>query len=98
MLTEEQLMQAMSKVTHPEIDYGLVDLGMIKDVRLEPDKIAVTVNLPFLAVPIKDELARLVTEAVATVDEILPAEVQFGAMSEEERGEFMRKAQEKWKL
>ena len=98
MLTKEEVMQAISKTTHPEIDYSLVDLGMIQDVSIEEDRIAVTMNLPFLEIPIRDDLARIVTEAVTHADETSRTEVQFAAMSEEERGEFMRKAREKWKL
>jgi len=97
VLTKEQVMQALSKTTHPEIDYSLVDLGMIKDVRIDSEKIIVTMNLPFLEVPIRDALARMVVQAVTREDETSQPEVQFAAMSEEERLEFMRKARERWK-
>ena len=97
MLTEEKVMRALSEIMHPEIDYSLVDLGMIKDIRIESEKIIVTMNLPFPGIPIKDALARMVTEAVTREDETSQPEVQFATMSEEERIEFVRKAREKWK-
>jgi len=97
VLTKEEVIQAISKTTHPEIDYSLVDLGMVKNIRIEKETIVVTLNLPFLGIPIRDELARIVTEAVANEDEASRAEVQFAAMSEEDRTEFMRKARERWK-
>ena len=97
MLTRDAVMQVMSKVTHPEIDYSLVDLGMIKDVSTEEDRMTIILNLPSLEVPVRDLLARLVKEAVAHVDATSQAEVQFAEMSEQERREFMRKAREKWK-
>lgn len=97
MLTKEAVIQAISKTTHPEIDYSLVDLGMVKDIRIETETIVVTLNLPFPGIPIRDELARIVTEAVANEDEASRAEVQFATMSEEDRTEFMRKARERWK-
>ena len=97
MLTKEEVIQAISKTTHPEIDDSLVDLGMVKDVRIEKEVVVVTLNLPFMGIPIKDELARIVTEAVANADQASRAEVQYATMSEEERTEFMRKARERWK-
>jgi len=97
VLTKEEVIQVLSKTTHPEIDYSLVDLGMIKDVSIEEDKMAVTVNLPFAGIPIRDLLVQIVTEAVANEDEAAQVEVQFATMSEEERVDFMRKARERWK-
>lgn len=98
MLTKEEVMRVMSKITHPEIDYSLVDLGMIKDVSMEENKMIVTMNLPFLRIPIRDELVQIVTQALTGEDETSQADVQFATMSEEERTEFMRKAHERWKL
>jgi len=97
MLTKEEVIQAISKTTHPEIDSSLVDLGMVKDVRIETEAIVVTLNLPSLGIPIKDELARIVVESVAKDDEASRVEVEYATMSEAERTEFMRKARERWK-
>jgi ATP-binding protein involved in chromosome partitioning len=97
MLTTEEVMQAMAKAAHPEIDCSLVELGMIKHVTAEQEKVVVTMNLPFPRVPVKDELVRIVTEAVANEDHTSQVEVQFATMNEEEREEFMKKAREKWR-
>ena len=97
MLTTEEVMQAMAKTMHPEIDCSLADLGMIKHVTAEQEKVIVTMNLPFPRVPIRDELVRIVTEAVPNADETSQVEVQFATMNEEEREAFMKKAREKWK-
>ena len=97
MLTEKEVMQAMSKTTHPEIDSSLPDLGMIKEISIEQKTVKVTMNLPFLGVPIKDHLVRIIKDAIAEKDEAAEVEVAFAAMSEQEREEFGRKAREKWK-
>ena len=44
MLTKEQVLKAISKTRHPEIDYSLVDLGMVKDVEIEKDSIVTVRN------------------------------------------------------
>jgi len=97
MLTREEVMQALARTMHPEIAYSLVDLGMIKHVSVEKEKVIVTINLPFMGVPIKQELVRIVTEAVANADQTPQIEVQFATMSQEEREEFITKAREKWR-
>jgi metal-sulfur cluster biosynthetic enzyme len=90
-------MLALSNAMHPEIDYSLADLGMVKDVSVEEDKVGITIGLPFAEVPIKDLLARLVRDAVAGVHETASVEIDFAVMSDEEREEFGKKAREKWK-
>ena len=97
MLTHEDVMEVVSNTIHPEIDYSLLALGMIKDVRVEQDTIHLTINLPFPQVPIKDHLVQMVKDAIAKKDEEADVEVTFATMNEAERQEFRRKAAEKWK-
>jgi len=97
MLTQEEVMEVVSNTIHPEIDYSLLDLGMIKDVRVQQGTIHVTINLPFPEVPIKDHLVQMVKNAIAKKDEDAEVEVTFATMNEAEREEFRRKAAEKWK-
>ena len=97
MLAEKEVMQAMSKIAHPEIDYSLLDLGMIKEVSVEQETVKVTMNLPFPGVPVKDLLVQIVKDAIADKDEAARVEIAFATMSEAEREEFGRKAREKWK-
>jgi metal-sulfur cluster biosynthetic enzyme len=98
MLTEEEVTRVMSKTTHPEIDYSLLDLGMIKEVVVEQETVRVTMNLPFPEVPIKDHLVRIVRDAIAEKDERAAVEVIFSVMNEAEQKEFRRKARDKCKL
>ena len=99
MLTKETAMRALSKAMHPEIDYSLVKLGMIKNVSVEQHRVIVTLNLPFAGVPIKDHLVRIITEAVTNnEDQDLQVEVRTVTMNEQDREEFTKRAREKWKL
>ena len=93
MLTEKELIRALSKTTHPEIDYSLVDLGMIKEVGIEQETVKVTMNLPM-----KDHLVQIVKDAIDKKDGAVEVVINFATMSEAERKEFRRKAREKWKL
>ena len=98
MLMEKEVIEAMSKAMHPETDYSLLDLGMIKEVSVEGQTVRVTMNLPFPKVPIKDHLVQLVKDAIAKKDEAAEVELRFATMNEAEREEFRRKARDKWKL
>jgi len=98
MVTEEQVMAELGTVVHPEIDYSVVELGMVKKVVVEGNKVTATLNLPFAEVPIKELLVQLVEQAIANVDKASEVEIEFAVMSDGEREEFRRKAQERWKL
>jgi metal-sulfur cluster biosynthetic enzyme len=90
--------QALSKVIHPEINYSLVDLGMIKNVICEEEKIGLTLKLPFLGIPIKELLIQRVKGALANLDKSLQVEINEEEMSQEEREKFIRMAREGWKF
>jgi len=90
--------QALSKVMHPEINYSLVYLGMIKDVVYKENKVGLTLKLPFLGIPIKEDLIQSIKGALADVDKDIQVEINEEKMSQEERDKFMRMAKEKWKF
>ena len=90
--------QALSKVVHPEIDYRLVDLGMIKDVVCEEDKVGLTLKLPFLEIPIKEDLIQSINGALADLDKAIQVDINVEQMSQEEREKFMSMAKEGWKF
>ena len=90
--------RALSKVMHPEINYSLVDLGMIEDIVYKEDKADLTLKLPFPGIPIKEDLIQSIHGALADVDETIQFEITIEQMSQEEREKFMRMAKEKWKL
>ena len=93
-ISKEEIHQAVAKVRHPEIDRTLVELGIIKDITLEDDKVILSMALPFLGVPIKDYLVRSVEEVVTKLG--LEIEVKLTEMNQEERTIFMDMAQEGW--
>jgi ATP-binding protein involved in chromosome partitioning len=84
----------VAKVRHPEIDRTLVELGMIKDIALEDDKVILSMALPFLGIPIRDYLVHSVEEVVAKLG--VEIEVKLTEMNKEERDAFMAMAQEGW--
>ena len=93
-ISKEEIHQAVAKVRHPEIDRTLVELGMIKDIALEDDKVILSMALPFLGIPIRDYLVHSVEEVVVKLG--VEIEVKLTEMNKEERDAFMAMAQEGW--
>jgi ATP-binding protein involved in chromosome partitioning len=63
-LTERDVLDALKGVKDPEIHRDLVDLGMVKDVRIGDGTIALTVNLTTPACPLKAQIERDVRNAL----------------------------------
>jgi len=89
MTTKELLIDALRQVVHPEMERDLVDLGMIRDVDVQNSQATVTLALPFIDVPIKEDLVRAVQEAVSKADAGLTVQVEPIEMSQKERAAFM---------
>ena len=65
----QDVKEAIEKVTHPAISRTLVDLGMVKDVRLHGKEARLTLLLPVLNIPapVKDYLINSLRGAVAAL-------------------------------
>jgi Mrp family chromosome partitioning ATPase len=94
VIAEKQVFAALRGVMHPEFERDLVALEMIRGVNVEDDRITVTLALPFIDVPIKDDLVRGVKEAVSGMDPTAQVEVDLVEMSQRERAAFMGKTGE----
>lgn len=96
-LSQPQIDQALSEVMHPEINYSLVELGMIENVSCKEDEVSLTLKLPFLRVPVKDLLIESVRKRLSDLDDSVGVQVGVEQMSQEERDRFTRMAREGWK-
>ena len=79
---------------HPEIDRTLVELGMVRDVAVEDNRVMLTMVLPFPGIPIKDLLVQSLREAVARPG--VEVEVKLADMTQKERDTFLLMAQQGW--
>jgi len=97
-ISQKSVEKALSKLMHPEINYSLVDLGMIKNVICEGKKVDLTLKLPFLQVPVKDLLITNIKKTLADLDNSIQVKTNIEEMSQEERDNFTKMAKEGWKL
>ena len=63
-LTERDVLDALKGVKDPDLGRDLVDLGMIKDIRIGDGTVALTVNLTTPACPLKAQIERDVRTAL----------------------------------
>lgn len=79
MVTEKDVMAALSKVQEPELHKDLVFLNMIRDVVIDGSKVKFTIVLTTPACPLKTQIEREAREAVASLPGVETVEVSLDA-------------------
>lgn len=94
-ISEEEIRDVIAKIRHAAIDCSLVDLGIVKDVTIKGDKVAVTLAFPFANIPIKDYLVMSVKMPLEKFG--VKVEVETTVMNEEETQRFLEMEAKYWK-
>lgn len=94
-ISEEEIRDVIAKVRHAAIDCSLVDLGIVKNVTIKGDKVAVTLAFPFANIPIKDYLVMSVKMPLEKLG--VKVEVETTVMNEEETQRFLEMEAKYWK-
>ena len=95
--TKVKIEKALKKIGHPEVTSTLFDLGMIKDIDIKEDKVALILKVPMLDIPIKDYLIDDIKSTVKKENKNVDVEINIEEMNPDERAKFMRMAQEVWR-
>jgi len=83
--TEAQIIDALRPVEDPELHRSIVDLGMVREVRIDGAQVGVEVALTVPGCPLRNEIQRRVGEAVVALDGVDDVAVTFDVMSDAER-------------
>ncbi|MFQ5943339.1 MAG: Mrp/NBP35 family ATP-binding protein [Anaerolineales bacterium] len=75
MASERSILEALSKVQEPELGKDLVTLGMVKDIAIDGNQAAFTVELTTPACPLRDQIEQEAKEAVEKIEGIEQASV-----------------------
>jgi ATP-binding protein involved in chromosome partitioning len=78
-LSEERVMAALSKVQEPELHRDLVSLNMIRDLKIEGGKVSFTVMLTTPACPLRTQIEREASQAVAALPGVTDVEIKLDA-------------------
>jgi ATP-binding protein involved in chromosome partitioning len=86
-VTEEQVRRALRQVLDPEIGKPIEDLGMLKGIEVQDDRVRVYVLLTIAGCPLRERIDSDVRTALATIEGVDPmgAEVVLGEMTDEQR-------------
>lgn len=75
---EEDIVIALRQVYDPEISVNIYDLGLIYEMKVDPDnKVHIKMTLTAPNCPIADEVVQQVREAVADVPKVTGVEVEL---------------------
>lgn len=89
-ISASDIYAALRQVKHPESkEYDIVELGMIARVDVEDRRVVITLGLPFMKLPIEEQLIDLVRNAVTALDRGLDVQVTTTQMTPEQRSDFM---------
>ncbi len=67
-VTEEDVFEALRAVEDPELGMDVVDLGLVYDVRLEPEKVTVTYSLTSMGCPAGAQIEQQIGEVVRSLE------------------------------
>jgi ATP-binding protein involved in chromosome partitioning len=85
MVTEEQIMQALSQVQDPELGVDIVTLGMVKEVKIKGDEVTAIIALTVAGCPLHTQIQRDVENAIRGVSGVKDVRVVMTSMTDEER-------------
>jgi len=83
--SEQAVRAALAGVDDPEIRRPITELGMIKAVTIEGDRVSVGIWLTVAGCPLREEITARVTTAVAEVAGVSSVVVELDVMDDEQR-------------
>jgi Mrp family chromosome partitioning ATPase len=78
------VMEKLKGVMDPELKMSLVELGMVKEVRLDGSTLRVTITLTIAGCPLREQIQHDIQHALEDVEGFEHIHLSFGAMSPEQ--------------
>ncbi len=101
-MTQNELVETIHNIEHPEIANTLKELGMIGDINLnhEDNSISVTLVLPMMSIPIsiRDMLINSIAEGIKQKAKGFKLKISLAQMEDERRTNFFTLSKQNWKL
>jgi ATP-binding protein involved in chromosome partitioning len=86
----DDVIEALRPVQDPELHRSIVDLDMVRDVRVDGDTVALEVTLTIEGCPLRNEIQTRVTGALSEIG-VASVELSFGVMTDEQRAAVREK-------
>jgi ATP-binding protein involved in chromosome partitioning len=85
LIDEAQVRKALEGVMDPELHRSLIELGMVRQVRIEDGRVEITLALTTLGCPLKDQIVGDVKAAVGVLESVETVSVELAEMSDDEK-------------
>ena len=95
MVQMTEIEAALERVIDPELGANIVDLGMVKDVRIDGGHVTVKVALTIAACPLRDQIENEVVRKLRAVSGVEEVSIEIGVMSQEQRTALMERARQR---
>ena len=90
-VTESAVVEALRPVEDPELHRSIVELDMVREVRIDGTKVDVLIALTVAGCPLRNEISSRVNEAVTALADVDEVALDFTVMTDEEREVLRRK-------
>lgn len=77
MITEGEIRQALREVIDPEVGINLVDMNLIKDIKVDGERVKAKMTLTIPTCPLSSYLTNQVKEKVESLPGVKSAEVEL---------------------
>jgi ATP-binding protein involved in chromosome partitioning len=84
-VTESDVVEALRPVQDPELHRSIVELGMVREVKVSPPVVGVQIALTVAGCPLRNEIQRRVDEALVALDGVDEVQLDFTVMTDDER-------------
>ena len=85
MATESEVRNALATVQDPELGQSIVDLGMVRDLKVTDGKVAFTLALTNLSCPFKDRMVGGAKQAVQALEGVKAVDIYLDEMTAKEK-------------
>ena len=92
-VTDAQVFEALRAVQDPELYRSIVELDMVRAVRVDGTSVAVTVALTVEGCPLRTEITKRVTDALLPLDGVEDVRVDLTVMTDEQRAAVRERLQ-----
>jgi len=85
-LTPETILDALRPIEDPDFRKSIVDLGFVKNIQIEGDRVAFVIELTTPACPVKEQFRDAAQRAVLALDGVSSVDVEMTANTRGSRG------------
>ena len=92
MVQNDLLLKHLSSVYDPELGVNIVELGMVKDIAHENNKVTVKLALTIASCPMRNQIESEIVRKLELIENVSSVEIEIVEMNQDERTAVMEKA------